>query len=96
MSTDKRQNPLKIKDFSVCPYYIVLADPARKGVGNRSPVQFGQDAKGDFGGQILGVVGVAALSQAEIEDFVEIFGGKLLGQPLGFAHGRLLSSVLPL
>ena len=79
MSTDKRQNPLKIKDFSVCPYYIVLADPAGKGVGNRSPVQLGQDAQRDFGGQILCVVRIAALSQAEIEDFVEIFGGELLG-----------------
>ena len=87
MSTDKRQNPLKIKDFSVCPYYIVLADPAGERFGDHAPMKLLQHAKRDFLRQILGALRRPGLFQAEIEDFVQIFPRVVLREAfVGLRH----------
>ena len=83
MSTDKRQNPLKIKDFSVCPYYIVLADPAGKMGGNHAPAQGGQDTKRNIRRQVFRFVYVARAAQAEIEHLLHVVPTVSVDQPIG-------------
>ena len=82
--------------LGLCPTAVPIAgdapDPTREIRGNRPLTQGGHDLAGDLGGQILGLGGVAALAQAEVEHLLHVVGGILLHEGFrGGIHDGLLS-----